>query len=381
MFDSKLPNVGTTIFSVMTALAQKAGAVNVSQGFPDYSIDPTLSSLLADASASGWNQYAPMPGLEALRQRISEKYQICHGLTVDPDLEITITPGGTSAIFCSLAALVRPGDEVIVLEPCYDSYGPSIELLGGVVRGVPLMVPEYKPDWDAIRNTITRRTRCIIINTPHNPCGSVMDSDDIAALATLCEEHDLYVISDEVYELITFDGVRHQSPFMHDGLRHRTYMITSFGKTFHITGWKVGACVSSPVLTKEFRKVHQFVSFCVNAPAQHALAQYMSTPDHFQGLSNFFQKKRDMFRDLMSGSRWSLRNCRGSYFQLLGYENITDEADVDFAHRLTVDHGVACIPLSPFYTRPELCQDRVLRVCFAKTDTTLQLAAMRLQSI
>ncbi|MBU3698819.1 MAG: aminotransferase class I/II-fold pyridoxal phosphate-dependent enzyme [Candidatus Kapabacteria bacterium] len=381
MFDSKLPNVGTTIFSVMTALAQMAGAVNVSQGFPDYSIDPVLSTLLAEASRVGMNQYAPMPGVELLRQRVAEKYLRCHDLKVDPDAEITITPGGTSAIFCSLAALVRPGDEVIVLEPNYDSYGPSIEVLGGIVRGVPLLTPQYTPDWDAVRDAITDRTRCIVINTPHNPCGSILTREDIEELAALCQRHNIYVISDEVYELITFQGAKHESPFMHEALRERTFVITSFGKTFHVTGWKIGACVAPPVLTKEFRKVHQFVSFCVNAPAQHALAEYMATPDHYLSLSAFFQKKRDTFRELMRGSRWSIRDCSGSYFQLLGYDGITDESDVDFAHRLVVEHGVACIPLSPFYTNPRSVGDKVLRVCFAKSDETLLLAAERLRGV
>jgi methionine transaminase len=381
MFASKLPNVGTTIFSVMTALAQKAGAVNVSQGFPDYPIDPLLSKLLAEASLGGQNQYAPMPGVVALRERVSEKYKLVHQILVDPDSEVTITPGGTSAIFCALAALVRPGDEVIVLEPCYDSYAPSVDVLGGVVRPVPLSVPDYAPDWDAVRDAITVRTRCIIINTPHNPCGSTFSASDIDTLAEICLQNDIMVISDEVYELITFDGVRHISPFSHPSLRDRTFVITSFGKTFHITGWKIGACVAARELTAEFRKVHQFVSFSVNAPAQHALAEYMADRTRYMGLSGFFQSKRDLFRQMMQGSRWQLRPCSGSYFQLLGYESISDEADVDFARRLVEEHGVACIALSPFALGRTGAHDQVLRVCLAKTDETLSLAAERLRSV
>ncbi|MFN4908516.1 MAG: methionine aminotransferase [Bacteroidota bacterium] len=381
MFESKLPNVTTTIFSVMTALAQKAGAVNVSQGFPDYPIDPLLSELLAKASLGGYNQYAPMPGVGVLRERVSQKYKLVHDIVVDADTEVTITPGGTSAIFCALAAIVRPGDEVIVLEPCYDSYGPSVDVLGGVVRPVALRVPEYTPDWDAIRDAVTERTRCIIINTPHNPCGSTFSAADIDTLAEICVHNDIMVISDEVYELITFDGVRHTSPFSHPSLRDRTFVITSFGKTFHITGWKIGVCVADRGLTTEFRKVHQFVSFCVNAPAQHALAEYMADSTRLTDLSGFFQAKRDAFRQMMQGSRWTLRPCSGSYFQLLGYENITNESDVEFARRLVEDHGVACIPLSPFFRDTEGEYDRVLRVCFAKSDETLRLAAERLRSV
>lgn len=381
MFDFKLPTVGTTIFSVMTALAQKAGAVNVSQGFPDYPIDPELSRLLAEATMSGKNQYAPMPGDAQLRARVAEKYAFSHGLRIDPETEITVTPGATSAIFCALAAIVKPGDEVIVLEPCYDSYGPSVDILGGVVRSVPLRVPEYTPDWNQISDAITDKTTCIIINTPHNPCGSTLSTEDIGVLADLCDRHGLYVISDEVYELLTYDGVRHISPLMHESLRERTFTITSFGKTFHITGWKIGVCVAPELLTREFRKVHQFVSFCVNAPAQHALAEYMGDLERLSGLSAFFQAKRDLFQDLMRNSRWSIRPCSGSYFLLLGYERICDESDVDLARRLVVEHGVACIPLSPFYRNDDGQRDLVLRVCFAKSEETLRSAAERLKGV
>ncbi|MBU3679089.1 MAG: aminotransferase class I/II-fold pyridoxal phosphate-dependent enzyme [Candidatus Kapabacteria bacterium] len=381
MFESKLPSVGTTIFSVMTALAQKAGAVNVSQGFPDYPIDPLLTDLLEQASRDGWNQYAPMPGVSALRLRVSEKYEGIHGCRVDPELEVTITPGGTAAIFSALAAVIRPADEVIVFEPCYDSYGPSVEMIGGVVVPLPLQTPSYTPDWDQVREAITPKTRVIIINTPHNPCGSTLTSSDINELAEICERHNILVISDEVYELITFDGVQHVSPLMHSSLRDRCFVISSFGKTFHITGWKVGVCVASELLTREFRKAHQFISFSVNAPAQHALATYMSEPSNYARLSEFFVNKRNLFRELMSGSKWSIRPCTGSYFQLIGYESISAEHDVDFAQRLVRENGVACIPLSPFYRESSATPDMVLRVCFAKSDETLREAARRLRSV
>lgn len=381
MMESKLPNVGTTIFSVMTALAQKAGAVNVSQGFPDYPIDPLLSALLEKASRDGHNQYAPMPGVMELRQRVAEKYGLIHRVGVDPDTEVTITPGATAAIFTAIATVIRPGDEVVVFEPCYDSYAPSVETVGGVVRSLPLSAPAYTPDWDQVRRNLTSRTRMIVINSPHNPCGSTLSMDDINALAEIAVEHDIVVLSDEVYELITFDGVQHVSPLMHPVLRERCFVVSSFGKTFHITGWKIGACVAAPNLTREFRKVHQFVSFCVNAPAQHALAEYMNDPNRYLSLAGFFSNKRDVLRELLAGSRWTLRPCTGSYFQLIGYENISDEADTDLAIRLVHEHGVACIPLSPFYQGAHQNTDRVLRVCFAKTDETIRAAAQRLRSV
>lgn len=365
----------------MTALAQKAGAVNVSQGFPDYPIDPVLTELLTKASRDGKNQYAPMPGVGELRECISEKYALVHQCGVDAEREVTITPGGTAAIFCAIATVIRPGDEVVVFEPCYDSYAPSIEVIGGVVKPLPLSLPSYTPDWDMVRSSITPRTRMIIINTPHNPCGSTFALDDINELAEICTRHNIIVLSDEVYELITFDGVRHNSPLQHPDLRERCFVISSFGKTFHITGWKIGACVASPVLTSEFRKVHQYVSFCVNAPAQYALAEYMTEPSRYSGLSEFFTRKRDLFRELMVGSAWTIRACSGSYFQLIGYENISTENDIDFAQRLVLEYGVACIPLSPFYREAPANPDRVLRVCFAKSNQTLEEAARRLRSV
>lgn len=379
--ESKLPNVGTTIFSVMTALAQKAGAVNVSQGFPDYPVDPLLSSLLEKASREGRNQYAPMPGVPELREKVCEKYKLAHSVVVDPDVEVTITPGATAGLYTAIATVIRPGDEVIVFEPCYDSYGPSIVTVGGIVHPLPLPSPTYTPDWDQVRRNLTPRTRMIIVNSPHNPCGSTLTMDDIDELARIAVEHNLIVLSDEVYELITFDGVQHVSPLMHPQLRDRCFVVTSFGKTFHITGWKIGACVASEALTREFRKVHQFVSFCVNAPAQYALAEYMNEPGRYRSLASFFTEKRNLLREQLAGSRWTLRPCTGSYFQLIGYENISDESDTDLAMRLVHEHGVACIPLSPFYQGADRPTDQVLRVCFAKTDETIRNAADRLRSV
>lgn len=379
--ESKLPNVGTTIFSVMTALAQKAGAVNVSQGFPDYPVDPLLSSLLEKASREGRNQYAPMPGVLELREKVCEKYKLAHSVVVDPDVEVTITPGATAGLYTAIATVIRPGDEVIVFEPCYDSYGPSIVTVGGIVRPLPLPSPTYTPDWDQVRRNLTPRTRMIIVNSPHNPCGSTLTMDDIDELARIAVEHNLIVLSDEVYELITFDGVQHVSPLMHPQLRDRCFVVTSFGKTFHITGWKIGACVASEALTREFRKVHQFVYFCVNAPAQYALAEYMNEPGRYRSLASFFTEKRNLLREQLAGSRWTLRACTGSYFQLIGFENISDESDTDLAMRLVHEHGVACIPLSPFYQGADRPTDRVLRVCFAKTDETIRNAADRLRSV
>lgn len=375
---NKLPQRGVTIFSVMTALANEVEAVNVSQGFPDYPADPLLPELLYGASKSGHNQYAPMPGLLALRQAVADKYQRVHGCVVDPEHEITITPGATAALFTAIASVVSAGDEVIIMDPSYDSYAPSIIANGGIVRTSNLRTNTYTPDWDHVRSLITRKTRLIIINSPHNPCSSVLELDDLDTLAEICNKHDLLVLSDEVYELITFDEHKHISASTHPGLCNRTFVVTSFGKTFHITGWKIGVCVAPSDLTRVFRQVHQYLSFCVNTPAQVALAEYMKDTSRYLGLQSFFTKKRDLLRSLLVGSAWSLRACSGSYFQLLGYEGISDEQDVDFAKRITREFGVATIPLSPFYNGEQRGHERLVRVCFAKEDSTIRLAAERL---
>lgn len=381
MFSSKLPDVGTTIFSTMTALANEVGAVNLSQGFPDYEVDVILADLLARAVQDGFNQYAPMPGLLSLREAVAAKYWSMFNITVDPVHELTITPGGTAALATAIATVVRPGQEVIVFEPCYDSYGPAVRLNGGTVVPSVLPAPLYCPDWEHVRSLVSDRTAMIIVNSPHNPCGSTLTSEDLDHLADICEGTDIIVLSDEVYELITFDGVAHTSVLAHHRLRERSFVITSFGKTFHITGWKVGACASPQHLTAEFRKAHQFISFCVNTPAQVALGTYMQDPTSYSGLSSFFQQKRDLFRGLLTGSKWTVRPCSGTYFQLLGYEQFSDERDVDLALRLTREIGVASIPISPFVSDPQMHSDRALRFCFAKKDETLERAAERLRSV
>jgi methionine aminotransferase len=377
---SKLPDIGTTIFSVMTALANEVGAVNCSQGFPDYPIDPVLGETLREVVLEHTHQYAPMPGLLDLRQRVSEKYRVVFETEVDPDREVTITSGGTAALSCAIGAVVRPGDEVIVFEPNYDSYGPAVRLFGGVVRASPLSVPDYRPQWDHVRSLISDRTALIIINSPHNPSGSVLSREDLDELADIVRGTRIVVVSDEVYELITFDGVQHHTVTSHPELRDRSFVITSFGKTFHATGWKVGACVSSHELMVEFRKVHQFFNFSVNTPAQVALSRYMSEPTRYTGLSALFQEKRDYLRSELEGSAWSLRPCTGSYFQLLGYEGFSDEHDVALATRLTREIGVALIPLSPFASGG-VWGDRALRCCFAKSESTLREATQRLRMV
>ena len=380
MITSKLPDIGTTIFSVMTALANEVGAVNCSQGFPDYPIDPVLGETLREVVLEHTHQYAPMPGLLDLRQRVSEKYRVVFETEVDPDREVTITSGGTAALSCAIGAVVRPGDEVIVFEPNYDSYGPAVRLFGGVVRASPLSVPDYRPQWDHVRSLISDRTALIIINSPHNPSGSVLSREDLDELADIVRGTRIVVVSDEVYELITFDGVQHHTVSSHPELRDRSFVITSFGKTFHATGWKVGACVSSHELMVEFRKVHQFFNFSVNTPAQVALSRYMSEPTRYTGLSALFQEKRDYLRRELEGSAWSLRPCTGSYFQLLGYEGFSDEHDVALATRLTREIGVALIPLSPFASGG-VWGDRALRCCFAKSESTLREATQRLRMV
>lgn len=365
----------------MSALANEVGAINVSQGFPDYHIDPVLSKYLSDATTSGWNQYAPMPGVPVLRQGVATKYKLAHGCDVNPDTEITITPGATAALFTAIAAAVQAGDEVIIFEPCYDSYAPSIRTLGAVVKSSPLLPTSYTPDWDHVRSIITEKTKLIIVNSPHNPCGSILSSADIDQLADIAERNNLLVLSDEVYELVTFDGYKHHSVLSHPLLCERSFVVTSFGKTFHITGWKIGACVACEELTRAFRAVHQYLSFCVNAPAQVALARYMDEPERYLSLNTFFEEKRNLFRSLIASTRWDVLPCRGSYFQLLGYTNISDESDVDFAKRITREHGIATIPLSPFFINSTSNDQRIVRVCFAKQTDTLVAAAERLASV
>lgn len=377
--DSKLPSVGTTIFTVMSRLAAEVGAINLSQGFPDFDCDPALVDAVARHMRAGQNQYAPMQGVLPLRQAISAKYEHFHGRRYDPDTEVTVTSGGTEAIFDAVAAVVRPGDEVIVLEPCYDSYVPAIELNGGVAVPVTLRLPDYSVEWDKVGAAITPRTRMLVINSPHNPTGAVLDRGDIAALTDTVRGTDVLILSDEVYEHIIFDGAQHESMARHAELAARSFIVGSFGKTYHVTGWKVGYTVAPAALTSELRKAHQFVTFATNTPVQFALADFLADRHGLADLSPFYQAKRDLFLRLMEGSRFRPLRCRGSYFQLMDYSAITDEDDAEFAIRMTKEHGVASIPTSPFLSRSKA--PKVVRFCFAKKDETLECAAERLRRV
>jgi methionine aminotransferase len=376
---SKLPSVGTTIFTVMSKLAADTGAINLSQGFPDFDCDPALVEAVTRHMREGRNQYAPMQGVPALRQAIAAKFRALYGATYDPDTEVTVTSGGTEAIFDAVAAVVHPGDEVIVLEPCYDSYVPAIEVNGGAAVVVSLRYPDYSVPWDEVRSAIGPRTRMIILNSPHNPAAAIFGAADMAALARIVEGTGLLILSDEVYEHIIFDGARHESMARYDTLRSRSFIVGSFGKTYHVTGWKVGYVVAPAALTAEFRKVHQFVTFSTHTPVQHAFAEFLSEGRGYPELPAFYERKRDLFLQLIAGSRWKPLPSRGTYFQLLDYSAITREQDMEFALRLTKEHGVASIPTSAFLYKA--AAPPVLRFCFAKKDETLERAADRLRRV
>lgn len=376
---SRLPDVGTTIFTVMSRLAADLGAINLSQGFPDFDCDPELVDAVTRHMRAGRNQYAPMQGVLPLREAIAAKYQTLYGRRYDPETEVTVTSGGTEAIFDAVAAVVHPRDEVIVLEPCYDSYVPAAVLNGGVPKVVSLTPGSYAIDWDAVRKAVTNRTRLLVLNSPHNPAGSVITPIDIRSLQSLVNDTGIYVVSDEVYEHIIFDGIQHESLARSDDLAARSFIVGSFGKTFHTTGWKVGYAVAPAALTTEFRKVHQFVTFSTNTPTQYAIADFLADSSRLAALAPFYQRKRDLFLNLMKASRFVPLPCRGSYFQLMDYSGITSEPDAEFAIRLTKEHGVASIPTSPFlYHQPA---PLVLRFCFAKKDETLERAAERLRKV
>ena len=377
---SKLPDVGTTIFTVMSKLAEDCGAINLSQGFPDFQPPGELLDLVGHHLAAGRNQYPPMIGVASLREEIARKISSLYGISPDPDTEITISSGGTEALFCAIHAVVRAGDEVIVFDPAYDSYAPAIRLAGGKPVHIPLLAPGFEPDWERVERSLNRRTRLVIINTPHNPTGTVLTREDLARLADLLAPHETFVLSDEVYEHIVFDARPHASVLANAELAPRSYAVFSFGKTYHATGWKVGYCIAPPALTTEFRRVHQFNTFTTTTPLQHALADYLARrPEHYLELSNFYQEKRDLFLRLMDGSRFALAPSAGTYFQLADYGAISDEPDVEFAKRLTTDHGVAVIPVSVFYDVPP--EMRYIRFCFAKESSTLTEAAKRLSSL
>jgi methionine aminotransferase len=363
----------------MSRLAAELGAINLSQGFPDFDCDPALVDAVARQMRAGQNQYAPMQGVLPLRQAIAAKFEHFHGRRYDPDTEVTVTSGGTEAIFDAVSAVVHAGDEVIVLEPCYDSYIPAIRLSGGVPVVVTLRYPDYSVDWEAVRGAITPRTRMLILNSPHNPTGAVLGASDIRALARIVSGTDILIVSDEVYEHIIFDGLQHESMARYPELAERSFIIGSFGKTYHVTGWKIGYAVAPSTLTAEFRKVHQFVTFASNTPVQLAIAEFLTDRRGLTDLSPFYQAKRDLFLRLMEGSRFIPLRSRGSYFQLMDYSAITDEDDADFAIRLTKEHGVASIPTSPFLSHTKA--PKVVRFCFAKKDDTLERAAERLRRV
>ncbi|WP_287878944.1 MULTISPECIES: pyridoxal phosphate-dependent aminotransferase [Acidovorax] len=378
-FPSKLPHVGTTIFTVMSALAAEHGAVNLGQGFPDFECDPALVNAVTQAMKNGHNQYPPMPGISALREAVALKIEALHGRKYDPTTEITITAGATQAIFTAILAIVHAGDEVIVLDPCYDSYAPNIELAGGTVVRVPLTPGTFRPDFDRIGAAITPRTRALIINSPHNPSATIWSAADMQKLQDLLAPTNILLISDEVYEHMVFDGAEHQSAARFPGLASRAFVVSSFGKTFHVTGWKVGAVAAPASLTAEFRKVHQFNVFTVNTPMQHGLAEHLRDPAPYLQLPAFYQAKRDLFRHGLEGSRLKLLPSTGSYFQCVDISEISTLPESDFCQWLTREMGVAAIPLSAFYG--DNFNQGVIRFCFAKNDATLREAITRLRKL
>lgn len=370
---SKLPHVKTTIFTTMGALANKHKAVNLSQGFPNFSPDPLLLDLVTNAMKEGYNQYAPMAGTMQLRKAIAAKFNSLYQAQYNPESEITVTAGATQAIYTIISAFIRTGDEVIVLKPAYDCYEPAIQLNGGVPVFVQLQGTDFHIDWDEFRSKITSKTKMVIINTPHNPSGTILSKADMLQLQACLKDTNIILISDEVYEHIVFDGASHESVAKFEDLASRSFICASFGKTFHITGWKIGYCVAPSALMKEFHKTHQFNVFCVNHPVQKALAQYLQQEEHYLGLNDFYQEKRDFFLSAIEGSRFKLTPSQGTYFQVLDYSDITQESDVAYAERLVLEKGIASIPISVFNAQQK--DDKQLRFCFAKTNETLEKAA------
>ena len=376
---SKLPEVGTTIFTVMSSLAAELGAVNLGQGFPDFPMSEKLVTLVDQAMRDGYNQYAHMNGMPRLREVLAEKIAGLYGTSVNPDTQITITPGGTYAIYTALTTVLRPGDEVIVFEPAYDSYIPNIEINGAIPVRIDLQFPDYRIDWDLVRQKVTPRTRMILLNTPHNPTGAILRAADMEELRRIVEGTDILIHSDEVYEHLIFDGLPHSSILRYPDLLERSFVSFSFGKVYHCTGWKLGYSVSSPDLMKEFRKVHQFNCFSCHTPSQVALATYLKDPETYLSLGAFLQKKRDYFNRLMEATKFIPLPSYGSYFQLYRYDRMSEESDKDFAIRITKEYGVASIPVSAFYHSGK--DDHVVRFCFAKKEETLEKAAERLIKI
>lgn len=379
---SKLPNVGTTIFTRMSQLAAEFGALNLSQGFPDFASPPALIEAAMRHLQAGHNQYAPMTGLPRLREQVALKVAGLYGRSVNAETEVTIVPGATEAIFCAVQALIRPGDEAIVLDPCYDSYEPAVELAGGRCIHVPLQLPDFAIDWQCLADAITPRTRLIFINSPHNPSGALLSRADLDQLAELVREREIWLISDEVYEHLVFDGAQHASVLAHEELYQRSFVVSSFGKTYHVTGWKTGYVVAPAALTAELRKVHQFVTFVAVTPLQHALADFMAEhPEHVSELPAFYQAKRDLFCNQLAASRFSFTPSPGTYFQLADYSAIRpDLNDLQMAEWLTREQGVAAIPVSVFYQQPP-AEMRLVRFCFAKREETLLAAAEKLCAV
>ncbi len=377
--ESKLPHVGTTIFTVMSGLATQHGAINLSQGFPNFNPSERLQRLVFEHMQRGHNQYSPMPGLPKLRERIAEKMERLYGRSLNPETEITVTAGGTQAIFCAIAAFVHPGDEVVLIEPCYDSYRPSVETVGGIAVPCALSAPDYRIDWMAVGRLITPRTRMICINTPNNPTGTLLREADMQALSDLLKNTNVLVMSDEVYEHLIYDGELHASALRYPDLYARSLCIYSFGKTYHNTGWKTGYCIGPPELSREFRKVHQFNVFSANHPIQAAFADFMADPAEYYGLPEFYQQKRDFFQQAMAGTRFRALHCSGTYFQLYDYSAISDEPDLDFCKRLTTQFGVAAIPVSSFFSDGR--DEKVIRFCFAKTEDLLEQAGKLLERV
>jgi methionine aminotransferase len=374
--ESKLPNVGTSIFTVMSQLAVEYGAVNLGQGFPDFPMDHALTDLVAKAMSDDFNQYSPMAGHVLLRERLAEKAEFLYHTKLDPNTQITITPGGTVAIFSALTTVLRPDDEVIVFEPAYDCYIPAIELNGAKPVLISLAYPDYSIPWDLVREKITARTRMIIINTPHNPTGAVLSEHDITELRSIVTDTNILILSDEVYEHLIFDGIPHQSILRYPDLLERSFVCFSFGKTYHCTGWKLGYCISAPTLMKEFRKVYQFNAFCCDTPKQVGIAAFIQDKNAYLSLSGFMQTKRDYFRELMKVTPFKCIPSHGSYFECYSYADFSNESDMDLAVRLTKDYGITAIPVSAFYKNGE--DNKVLRFCFAKKETTLERAVEKL---
>lgn len=376
---SKLSDVGTTIFSQMTQLAQEHEAINLSQGFPDFMSDPELLGHAEHFIKKGFNQYAPMGGMMNLKEEIAGKIENSHQAVYHPESEITITAGGTQAIFTTIAAFVKKDDEVVIFEPAYDCYEPTVELFGGIVKRFEMKAPEYEIDWNTVKGLISEKTRMIILNNPNNPSGKILKEHDLHELIEIVKGTSILILSDEVYENIVFDGKQHLSICRYPELKERSLMVASFGKLFHVTGWKIGYCAAPKNLTDEFRKVHQFNVFSVNAPLQLALAEYMKNPDHYLYLNGFFQEKRDFLRKGLANTPFELLDCEGTYFQALKYDKISDKNDFDFARELTVTHKVASVPFSSFYKNKK--NEHVIRLCFAKKEETLEQALEHLSKL